>query len=156
RVEVLPMREHWESVEVADRFPLARGWERQLDERDAPLFYQPHAWRPYRRWLEANDVRFVAVPDPPLDYPEWRELTAIRYRAPYPRRVWRSAHWQVYELSPAPKLVVPAPGASIGARALGPQGVELLARTRGSALVRVRYTRYWRLDGGCVSRDGDW
>jgi hypothetical protein len=38
RVEVLPMREHWESVEVADRFPLARGWEHQLDKRDASLF----------------------------------------------------------------------------------------------------------------------
>jgi hypothetical protein len=96
------------------------------------------------------------VPDAPLDYPEWRELAAIRLRAPYLQRVWRSAHWQVYQLSPAPKLVVPAPGASIGARALAPQGVELLARTRGSALVRVRYTRYWRLDRGCVSRNGDW
>jgi hypothetical protein len=156
RVEVPPMREHWESVEIADRFPLARGWERQLDKRDAPLFYHPHSWRRYHAWLEANDVRFVAVPDAPLDYATGREVAAIRYRAHYLREVWRSAHWRVYQVSPVPRLVVPSRGAGIKARALGPRGVTMSALSRGSALVRVRYTRYWRLDGGCVSRAGDW
>lgn len=156
RVEVVPMREHWESVEIADRFPLARGWERQLDRKNAALFYGPHSWRHYHAWLEANDVRFVAVPDAPLDYPAGREVAAIRYRAPYLQPVWRSAHWRVYQVTPLPRLVVPSRGSRIAATALGPDGVTIVANSRGSALVRVHYSRYWRLDGGCVSREGDW
>lgn len=156
RVEVPPMREHRESVEVARRFPLARGWERQLDTRDASLFYHPHARRRYHAWLEANAVRFVALPDAPVDYATGRELAILRHPARYLRLRWRSPHWRVFEVTPAPRLVVPEPGARIDARALGPRGVTLFAHTRGGALVRVRYTRYWRLRGGCVSRQGDW
>ena len=34
--------------------------------------------------------------------------------------------------------------------------VTLDARTPGSALVRVRWSPYWRVKGGCVERAGDW
>ena len=150
------MREHWESVEVARGFPLARGWERQLDTRYASLFYHPRSWRRYRAWLEENAVRFVAVPDAPLDYVEGRERAAIRRRPRYLRLRWRSAHWKVYEVRPRPALVVPEGGARISARALRPRSVSLFVHTPGSALVRVRHTKYWRLRGGCVSRRGGW
>jgi hypothetical protein len=156
RVEIPPMREHWESVEVARRFPLARGWERQLDTRYASLFYHPRSWRRYRAWLEENAVRFVAVPDAPLDYVDGREIAAIRRRPPYLRLRWRSAHWRVYAVMPTPRLVIPERGARITARALRPRAVAIFAATPGSALVRVRHTKYWRLRGGCVSRRGDW
>jgi hypothetical protein len=160
RVEVTPMREHWESVEVATRFPLARGWERQLDTQYASLFYHPRSWRHYRAWLHENAVRFVAVPDAPLDYVEGRERVAIRKairaRPRYLRLRWRSAHWRVYEVTPRPPLVIPDRGARISARALHPRSVALFAATPGSALVRVRHTKYWRLRGGCVSRRGGW
>jgi hypothetical protein len=154
RVEVPQLREHWESVYVAARYPLARGWERQLDTRNNKLFYQPHTRRRYRAWLESNAVRFVAWPDAPLDYASGREARILRRPPRYLRLRWRSAHWRVYEMTPPPRLVVPDGRARIAARALEPRAVELVARSRGSALVRVRYSRYWRLRGGCVGRRG--
>ena len=39
RVEIPPTVHHWESAYVAPAFPLARGWERQLDVAYNPLFY---------------------------------------------------------------------------------------------------------------------
>ena len=63
-------RFHWEAAYVAPYFPLARGWERQLDTANNALFYVPGRLndRTYRAWLFANGVRFVALPDVPLDY----------------------------------------------------------------------------------------
>src|SRR5439155_26573945 len=130
---------HWESVAVAAHYPLARGWERQLDTRDAALFYHPRSWRLYHSWLNENAVRFVAVPDGPLDYSTGREIATLRSKPPYLRPRWRSVHWRVYEVEPTPRLVIPEHGARISARALEPSGVLLFARTRGTALVRVRY-----------------
>jgi hypothetical protein len=40
RVEVVPLRDHWESVYVAQAVPLARGWLRQTDVARNLLFYQ--------------------------------------------------------------------------------------------------------------------
>ena len=47
----------------APRFPLARGWERQLDIADNPLFYGGAlTGTRYERWLKRLAVRYVAVP----------------------------------------------------------------------------------------------
>jgi len=40
RTEIPFTRFHWEAWVVAAHFPLARGWERQLDIADNPLFYR--------------------------------------------------------------------------------------------------------------------
>ena len=40
RVEIPFTRSHWEAAEVAPHFPLARGWQRQLDIKRNPLFYE--------------------------------------------------------------------------------------------------------------------
>ena len=40
RVEVLPEEHHWESAYVPRGIYIARGWERQLDRKLNPLFYQ--------------------------------------------------------------------------------------------------------------------
>src|SRR5262249_28309546 len=39
RVEIPFTRDHWEAAWVAPRYPLARGWYRQLDIADNPQFY---------------------------------------------------------------------------------------------------------------------
>ena len=39
RVEVVPTAFHWEAAYVAPAFPLARGWERQLDTANNSIFY---------------------------------------------------------------------------------------------------------------------
>ena len=39
RIEIPFTLFHWEAYVIAPRFPLARGWERQLDTKDNALFY---------------------------------------------------------------------------------------------------------------------
>jgi hypothetical protein len=57
RVEVVPLRDHWESAYVAPAVPLARGWLRQVDVDRNPLFYRddldPGG---YADWLRSNAV----------------------------------------------------------------------------------------------------
>src|SRR5438067_1422867 len=64
RLEIPPTRDHWEGVYVGKHFELARGWERQLDQKYANLFYgTPITPSNYRRWLNRNAVSYVAVYD---------------------------------------------------------------------------------------------
>ena len=70
RVEVPFTHNHWEAAHLASAVPLARGWERQLDEKANALFYDGRPLTParYQRWLRDAGVRWVALPDAPLDY----------------------------------------------------------------------------------------
>ena len=34
---------HWEAADLAKVVPLARGWERQLDQKANPIFYDERA-----------------------------------------------------------------------------------------------------------------
>jgi hypothetical protein len=98
-VEVPMTRAHWESAHLAghDGVRLARGWERQLDTRYGAIFYEPAlSAAAYRGWLRANRVRYVALPDVPLDRAGAREGALVAGGAPYLREIWRSAHWRVY------------------------------------------------------------
>jgi hypothetical protein len=52
--------------------------------------------------------------------------------------------------------VIPAPGDDIRLSGLTSDRVDLDARTAGSALVRVQWSPYWRVRGGCAERAGDW
>ena len=138
------------------RVPLARGWERQLDRKVNPLFYDGRpltAGALSRLAATTTAVRCVALPDAPLDY-----SAAARGRAgrapgsPTCSEVWRDAHWRLFAVtrpgaagrrrgarhrarrrrvhrSPA------APGRRARARALD---ALLGARGRGAAASRAR------------------
>ncbi|HEU4976216.1 MAG TPA: hypothetical protein VFT50_14075 [Baekduia sp.] len=159
RVEIPFTDDHWESARVAGGpvpIPLARGWERQLDRKVNPLFYDdaPLTAQRYRRWLDENAVRFVALPDAPMDYSAAAEAALVRRGTPYLREVWHDAHWRVFAVAH------PAPMAGGGARvtALGADRVALRAPRAGRYVVRVRWTPYWRIarGAGCVEPAGDW
>ena len=61
RIEIPFTANHWEAAEVAPRYPLARGWERQIDRGDNPLFYDGRLTAArYRAWLRDLGVRLVA------------------------------------------------------------------------------------------------
>jgi hypothetical protein len=107
----------------------------------------------YRRWLDTNGVRFVALPDAPLDFSAEREAALIRSRPSYLREVWRDAHWRVYAVDRPATL---ARGARV--TALGVDSVTLDVPRPGGVLLRVRWTPYWRLAAGrgCVLPVGDW
>jgi len=157
RVEVVPTEFHWEAAYVAPYFPLARGWERQLDTANNPLFYVPGRLndRAYRAWLFANGVRFVALPDVPLDYAALAEGHLVRAGVPGLRAVWHDAHWRVF-------AVVGAPGIVSGpARLLSSDGahVSLQATAAGVLTVRERFTPAWRVvagDATVSSAPGNW
>jgi len=152
RVEIPFTRMHWESVHVARRLSLARGWETQLDVKYNPLFRQGRnlTTERYQHWLQANGVRYVALPDVPLDPAARQEARLIRGGLPFLREVWSDAQWKLFE-------VVGASGLATGdatVRHLGPSSFTLEARTAGTHTVRVRWTPYWRLirGAGCVRR----
>lgn len=158
RVEVVPTRFHWEAAYVAPTIPLARGWERQLDVADDSLFYgPPGALNPgsYRAFLLDNGVRFVALPDAPLDFAGTAEARLVASgRVPGLPLVWHSAHWRVYAVSGS-SGIVPAPARLVSASG---DRVVVQASRAGPVLIRFRYNSDWRLEdgAGCVTRTGPW
>jgi hypothetical protein len=150
RVEVLPEAHHWESAYVPRGIYIARGWERQLDRKLNPLFYQsaPLTGPQYRSWLDDLGVGYVAVPHAPLDYAAQPEMKMLKRGPPrYLERVYHSSDWTVY------KVRKPSPLA-IGGKLvkLRPQGFVVDASAPGTVLVRVNWTPYWSIEqgSGCV------
>jgi hypothetical protein len=156
RVEVPFTHSHWEAALLAPQFELARGWERQLDTKNDPLFFKkgltPAA---YRVWLVNNAVSYVALPDVRLDGSSDEEAALIRSGLPYLREVFSSKHWRVFAvLDPTP--LVSAPATLIG---LDHDSFTLRFPAAGSSIVRLHYTRYWTAVRGraCVAQaSGGW
>jgi hypothetical protein len=152
RVEVLPEEHHWESAYVPRGIYIARGWERQLDRKLNPLFYQsaPITGAQYRSWLDDLGVGYVAVPHSPLDYAGMGEKRVIKRGPPgYLERVYRSADWTVY------KVRNPSPLAIGGKMVkLTPEGFVVDASAPGTVLARVHWTPYWSIaqGSGCVEQ----
>jgi len=159
RLEVPFTDNHWESRWLAPNVPLARGWERQLDRERNALFYDDRPLTParYRRWLDDHAVRWVALPDAPIDYSSAAEAQLVRDGLPYLREVWRDPHWRLFAVrDPAP---VARGAARPAAATLGPQSVALRAGAAGTLDVRVRWSPYWFLERGrgCVAEgQGGW
>lgn len=156
RLEIPFTKVHWEARHVAPSIPLARGWERQLDRKINAIFYTDRPLTParYRAWLDQAAVRWVAVPDAPLDYSAKREARLIAGGLPYLREVWRGAHWRLYAVER------PMPLADRPARVLaaGPESLVVAAPRPGTVRLRVRWSPYWNVAHGdaCVAPDGDW
>jgi hypothetical protein len=156
RVEVPFTRGHWEAAWLAGKVSLARGWEKQLDERyDGVLLSKDLTAARYRAWLKEEAVSYVALPDAPLDPSSAAEGRLVEAGLPYLHEVERTRHWRIYEVLGATPLAQ-GPGTLGG---MGHDWFALRARTAGSFLVRVRYTRYWTVTAGaaCVGRaPGGW
>jgi hypothetical protein len=154
RIEIPFTALHWEAYRVATHIPIARGWERQLDIRDNPIFYRHGALTAasYRAWLHASAIRFVALPDTTLDASARAEAALIRSRPPYLRPVAHVGAWRVYAVRDA----TPIAQGPARLTALGPDWMALSARRPGSVLLHVRFSPYWALvrGSGCVERAG--
>jgi hypothetical protein len=129
RVHVPATRNRWEAVYVAERFPLARGWMRQLESDDFELFQDGNLTPDsYRRWLDEHGVGWIAVPEGvERDYLAEDEVDLIDAGLPYLSLEWEDEDWRLY-------------------------------RVEGAPTVRYRWSPYWDVVGGegCVERDGDW
>jgi hypothetical protein len=156
RIEVPLTRTHWETAELAPRVSLARGWEKQLDERYNGVLLSPDLdAASYARWLHEQAVSYVALPAVQLDPSSAREGELIRAGLPYLRLVYSSRHWRIYAVR-APTPLASGPGR---VTSLGHDSLSLQADAPGSLLVRVRWTPYWTVTSGagCVQRGaGGW
>jgi hypothetical protein len=154
RVEIPFTKFHWETYDVAPYFPLARGWERQLDIKYNQLFYN-RTLTPatYLNWLHRLAVRFVGVSDARLDFSAEKETQLIDRGLPYLKLVLRTEHWRVYAVrDPTPIVTGPASLDQLSAGSL-----TLTAQRPGTVDVRVRFTPYWSIaqGSGCVAPAGD-
>jgi len=161
RIEVPPTANHWESAYLAPGFELARGWLRQLDTTRDDVFYDDGyrlSDRSYRTWLHDNAIRYVALPDAPLDYSSVGERRLILRDPPYLEPRWSDAHWRVYEVrNPAP-MVQPLEGGAALVTQVGHDGFALDVTRPGDFLVRLAFTPYWSIarGQGCLFRHGEW
>ena len=120
RVEVVPTGDHWESYWLPRAgVPLARGWYRQLDIAQNPLFYEePLEPEAYRAWLDSLGVRYVLLPDTQLGrIGEEREAELLRSGRAGLVEVERAGDVTVYEVPDAdPDPDRPRGGKADGAR----------------------------------------
>ncbi len=149
RVEVIPTSTRWESVYLARRFWLARGWETQLDRRHNGLFYgrqlDPET---YRAWLHDNGVRFVALANTPLERWGTNEARLVASRPAWLPLVWRTAQWRVFAVRDPASLI----SGPMRLTALRSDGFSVYASRPGDAVLRVHFTPFWSSSGpGCVS-----
>lgn len=148
RVEIPPTRFHWEATYVPERFAITRGWERQLDNRYAHLFYAGTLTPSrYVRWLRNTGTSYVALPTRATpDYAAVAERRLLNAGVPGLREIWHDADWKVWR--------VPDSGLQ-GITSVGREGFSV----RGTVpAARVRWTRWWEpQSGGFVSRaPGGW
>jgi hypothetical protein len=152
RVEIPPTEEHWEAAWVAPYVSLARGWERQLDIADNPIFYRPGTLDAptYERWLVANGVTWVALPATALDYAGKAEGGLLRTGEVRDLKlVWSNRHWKLWRVKGSPGLV----SGPATLDQLGPGQADLAVSRPGVVTVRIRYSSYAAVSEGdaCVA-----
>jgi hypothetical protein len=155
RIEIPFTSFHWEAYEIASRFSIARGWERQLDIRDNHIFYGGKLTAgTYDRWLHDNAVRYVAISSADPDYSARAEVKLINSGLPYLHQVFKSRNWRVYQVADATPIVQ-APAVL---QRLTPGSLTIRVPKPGTFELRMRFTPYWRLSAGagCVAPDGNW
>jgi hypothetical protein len=153
RVEVPLTMNHWEAADLAKVVPLARGWERQLDQKANPIFYddEPLTASKYHEWLRENAVQWVALPNAPLDYSAQAEARVLERGAKFLDLAYASPRWRIW------KVRGTDPPASSGAKLLAAGPNWFMVNARKPTLVRYRYTRYWYTSDACLSRGpGGW
>lgn len=162
RIEVPATRERWESVYLAERFPLARGWLRQLESGDIADFRDgPLTPEIYRHWLVDHGVSYVALPNTTLDYIAELEGDLLEdEQLPFLREVWSNDDWTLWEVLPSVRGDGTEPAgdllASKGATVtdLGPDGFTVEVPGAGDYLLKMSYTPYFQVTEGdaCIRR----
>jgi hypothetical protein len=158
RVEVVPTGDHWEAYWLPRAgFPLARGWYRQIDIAENPLFYEePLSPGEYRAWLERLGVRYVLLPDTQLGRAgEAREAELLRSGAAGLEPVSESGSGTIYAV-PDPEPILAGPGRP-RLSSFGHDRIEGTVTAPGLYRLAVRFTPTWRVEEGvlCVEEASD-
>jgi hypothetical protein len=165
RVEVVEPQTKGAARYVGETTPVARGWERQADVVDNPIFYDKGALNPasYRAWLDELAVAYVAVPSAKLDFASVDEARLIATGLPYLHLVWSNPDWKLYRVADPAPLVQ-------GAQIISMSGNQLRLQVArpGPVPIQIRWSSHLAvLDGtvpvslgvrarGCLSQNGDW
>jgi hypothetical protein len=165
RVEVVEPQTKGAARYVGETTPLARGWERQTDVVDNPIFYNEGELTPasYRQWLDQLAVSYVAVPSTKLDFASVDEARLIAAGLPYLHLVWSNADWRLYRVAHPSPLVRNAQVISMAGNQL-----RMWVPRAGLVPIQIRWSSHLAvLDGsssappglrarGCLSQDGAW
>lgn len=159
RVEVVPLRSHWEASGLAPHVNLARGWNRQADVERNPLFYDgtltPDT---YRDWLRRWSVNYVVLPADAPDGAAVAEAKIVAEAHDWLRPIWKDPHWQLFEVSGADPLADPP----AVVEEAGPAELTVRMPVAGSTLLRIPWSPVLGIEGaadnkhGCLTQDGDW
>jgi hypothetical protein len=148
RIEVVPFAAHGEADVVARAWPLARGWERQVDVlRARPLYSSRLTAAGYRAWLSANAVQLVALGRHTHDWSARRELRVLASAPSGLRVVHRDPEWTVWAVAGFTPLVSGADVVSVR-----PDRIVTSFHGPGRAVVAVRWSRWLQVSGGaCIA-----
>ena len=152
RVHVAPTQNRWEAAYVAPRYPIARGWLRQLESDDFELFtggptdsggLQGLARRP-RRLLRRRSRRRARLPRRGRGRPHRRGLEFLE-------PIWEGEDWRLYWVASEGGLP------ESGIDELGVDRVVLDRPGLGTRTLPINWTRFWRVEEGaaCVREAGD-
>ena len=154
RVEAVDTVGHWPAAYLpAAGIPIARGWFRQDDFPRNNVLYRSLNRRTYLSWLRSLGVRYVVLPDAPLDYSAREEGALVSSGRSGLRQVYASAHTTVYEV-PAPRKIVTGPGVARVVR-LEQTRITLEIAKPGRYRIATNWSPYWRTSVGCLSRGTD-
>ena len=153
-IEVVPTLRRGEAAAVAPEFAIARGWSRQVDTVNSPIFYDGTLNADtYRNWLDDNAVSYVALSTGPYDWAATDEAALVRRALPYLKPVWSDRTWTLYAVT-NPRPVVSPPG-----QVVARDGVSMTVSLPdpGDYVVRVRWSPYLSASSGCMRpAEGGW
>lgn len=160
RIEVVPLRSHWESSALAPYVDLARGWNRQADVSRNPLFYQdgltPAA---YHAWLQHWGVGFVLLPPDTPDDAAVDEARIVAAGYPWLNLIWHDDKWRLYRVTDATSMAA-APATVTQAT---PAALTLEVPYAGPVLLRIPWSPWLGVQGasdsaarGCLAESGGW
>lgn len=149
RVEVVPFADHGEANVVAQAWPLARGWERQVDlVRAAPLYSSHLDSAGYLRWLQQWNVSYVALGRHAHDWSAHAELRLLRTPPSWLTLVHADPEWTVWRVGPARPLV----GAGATALSVLPDRIVLATTSAGVVPIGIRWSRWLTVSAGACIR----
>jgi hypothetical protein len=159
RVEVVDSASQWAADYVAPTFALARGWDRQIDRADNPLFYNGTLnTASYHQWLSGLAVGWVALPlHTSLDYAAVDEAALVRSRPRFLQLVWQNPNWQLYRVRAAHPLIHGATATTVSSA-----GVTFHATSAGPVQLQLRWSPYLTLEvdqkvvAACITARGPW
>jgi hypothetical protein len=159
RVEVVPLRSHWEASGLSPYVNLARGWNRQADVERNPLFYDGTLTADhYRDWLRHWSVNYVVLPSAEPDGAAVAEAKLVAAGQSWLHPVWRDADWKIYHVSGALPLADPP---AVVEQA-GPAELTVTMPRSGSVVLRIPWSPVLGIEGaadtrhGCLAPDGGW